>query len=114
MADDGFNGSTISFAAADQTPLLSITTVNGVGEVPVGGAGDTGHTYEGGIPTKSTTWDVTGNTTLSKGDEGAVVVAWNDGGAHGSIAAAVIQSVRKTGSLDSPISCSITVIPTPA
>ncbi len=114
MADDGFNGSTISFAAAPQTPLMSISTTNAVAEVPVAGGGDSAHTYEGGIPTKSTTWEVVGDTTLSKGDEGAVVVAWNDGGAHGSITTAVITNVTKSGSLDSPTSSSITAIPTPA
>ncbi len=114
MPDDGFNGSTLSFAAAPQTPLMSISTPNTVAEVPVGGAGDGGHTYEGGVPTKSVTWEVVGDTTLSKGDKGAVVVAWQDGGAFGSITNAVITNVTKSGSLDSPTSSSITAIPTPA
>ena len=113
MADDGFNGSTISFGGADQTPLLSISVEDSVAEVPVSGAADSAHTYEGGISNPSTTWEVAGDTTLSKGDAGAIVVAWNDvdAGAHGSITSAIITSISKTGSLDSPISSSITARP---
>jgi hypothetical protein len=108
-----FNGSTLEFGS-DQTPLLSIDTTNAVSEVPVAGASDTDHLYEAGVPTRTVTWTVSGDTTLAKGDKDELVIAWNDGGAHGSITLAVITNVSKSGAEDGPISSSITAIPTQA
>lgn len=105
-----FNGTTISFGGADQTPLNSLTAEEVAAEVQVSGAADTSHTYVAGIPMVTTTWEVVGDTTIVKGDTGAVVVAWgavaNKG--IGGITAGIITKVEKTGGLDGPTMSTIT------
>jgi len=116
MADSGFNGSTISFAAGDQTPLLSISYDATCAEVDVTGAADTNHTYEPGIISESVTWEVVGESSLSVGDKGATAVVWNSVGAGdwGSFTNAVITSISKSGSLGGATTTSITAKPTAA
>lgn len=105
-----FNGTTVSFAAAGQTPLNSVTVEEVVAEVQATGAADSGHLFLGGIPMTTTTWEVVGDTTLTKGDTGALLVAWggtSDAGI-GDIASGIITKVEKTGGIDSPTMSTIT------
>lgn len=111
MADDGFNGSTISFGAGGQTPLRSITFDNGGAMVDVSGAGDSQKTYVCGLDDIKTTYVIVGSTTLARGSTGAVVVAWNDGDDDGSITSAVISSVSVSGSMDGEILTTIECVP---
>lgn len=106
MADVGFNGTTVSFASAPIVPLVSIE-YSKAGDVPVPGAGDTVVYHEAGIPNETTTVEVEGGTTIAKGDTGALVVAWKDGGSKGSIASAIVLSSRSNGSVDNPVSSTI-------
>lgn len=109
-AEIPFNGTTLSFGGANQTPLNSVTSEEVVAEVQATGSGDTGHLFLGGIPMQTTTWEVVGDTTIVKGDTGAVVVAWAgtaDAGI-GDIASGIITKVEKTGGIDSPTMSTIT------
>jgi len=113
MADDGFNGSTITFATGAETPLLDINYTEAAAEVDVTGAGDSSHTYEAGIPDVTATFTIVGGNALSVGDEGAVAVAWNDGSAE-SLTNGVITNIVTSGSLDDKITSAVTVKETAA
>ena len=105
MADDGFNGATVSFASAALGPLRSIST-NSVGaEVLVTGSGDTEQAFAGGIPKKQTTVIIVGGTSVAAGDLGALAIAWTDIGTStdGTETTAQVVSVDTSGSMDSEI-----------
>jgi len=114
MADDGFNGTTISFATPDQTPLRDISVSESAAEVNVTGGADSIMTYESGIPDETVTYTIVGTSTVAIGAEGATVVAWNDGGSDGSLTNAVVVGKEVSGSMDGEILTAITVRPTAA
>ena len=110
MANAGFNGTTITIAGAAETPLLSCTYDDSAAEVDVTGAGDAIHSYEAGIPNPTITCELVGANDAAVADEGALSIAWFDG-VTDTIASVVITAVSRTGSLDSPLTTSITVRP---
>jgi len=112
--NDGFNGSTISFGGADQTPLIAIDYDSSGSEVDVTGNADTNHTYECGLANDTITWEIVGKTTLTEGSQGAVVVAWKDGNNYGGMTNSVITSIEKGGGLDGAVTTRITAKPTAA
>jgi len=114
MADDGFNGTTISFATVDQAPLRDISVSESGAEVDVTGSADTFKTYEAGIPDETVTFTHVGGSTIAIGDEGAVVVAWNDSGTDGSLTNGVLVGKKTSGSMDGEILTALTVRPVPA
>lgn len=114
MSDDGFNGSTVLWAAADQTPLVSISYDASVAEADVTGAADTEHTFEPGIPDESLEWEIVGTTTLAIGDEAVPTVAWNDGGSLGTFTNAVVVGVRAGGGEGGAKTTVISIRPTAA
>jgi len=114
MADDGFNASTISFAGTPLTPLRDIRFSEAGGKADVTGCADSIKTYEGGIPDVSVSITIVGGTTIGKNDKGAIVTAWNDGGTGGAIAAAIVDSVETSGSMDGEILSTITFVPSTA
>ncbi len=114
MPDDGFNGSTVTFAAASLGPLRDIRYSEAGGKADVTGSSDTLKTYEGGIPDVGVTVTVVGGVTVSKGDKGAVVVTWNDGGTDGAITNAMVDSVEESGSMDSEILSTVAFVPSTA
>ena len=114
MADDGFNGTTISFATPDQTPLRDISVSESGAEVDVSGGADAIKTYESGIPDETVTYTIVGGSTVGIGDEGAVVVAWNDGSSDASLTNSVCVGKETSGSMDGEILTAITVRPTAA
>ena len=111
MANSGFNGTTITIAGAAETPLLSCTYDDSAAEVDVTGAGDLIHSYEAGLPNPTITCEVVGANDAAVADEGALSIAWFDEGIVDTIASVVITAVSRTGSLDSPLTTSITVRP---
>lgn len=113
MADDGFNGSTITFEE-DQTPLVAMAYDAGCGLADVTGAADSAHSFEPGVPGESIEWEIVGTTTLAIGNEAATTVAWNDGGTLGSFTNAVIVSVRAGGGEDGAKTTVIKARPTAA
>ena len=114
MADDGFNGSTISFGTPDQSPLRDIPVSESGAEVDVTGCADTFKTYKSGIPDETVTFTIVGGSALAIGTEGAVTVAWNDGGTDGTLTNGVIVGKETSGSMDGEILTAITVRPTAA
>lgn len=110
MANAGFNGTTITIAGAAETPLLSCTYDDSAAEVNITGCGDAIHTYEAGIPNPTITCEVVGANDAAVADEGALSIAWFDGTTD-TIASVVITAVSRTGSLDSPLTTSITARP---
>lgn len=114
MADDGFNGSTVTFNGAGQTPLRSITFDCGGAMADVSGAGDSQKTYVAGLDDPKVTFVVCGATALSRGGTGGtagLVIAWNDGDSDGTLTAAIISSVSVAGSMDGEILSTIEVVP---
>ncbi len=100
MANDGFNGSTISFAGSGQTPLRDINYDASVAEVDVSGAGDTETTYVAGQLNRTFTCQIVGGTTIAPGDKGTVAIVWYDGTSV-SITNCCCFSVVTSGSKDS-------------
>lgn len=113
MADDGFNGSTLTFAAASVGPLRDVRFSEAGGKADVTGSADSLKTYEGGIPDVSVSVTVVGGVTLSKGDKGAVAVTWNDGTST-PITNGMVDSVEMSGSMDSEILTTVTFVPSTA
>ena len=131
MADDGFNGSTVIWNSADAGgtglafgPLLGCSDDSSGAEVPVTGAGDTEHSYVVGITDQTVTVDFGGTPAptddtspkeIAAGQKGALSVTWNDDvGTQGTLANGIITRLNVSGSLDGPITGSITVRPTVA
>ncbi len=111
-----FNGTTLSFGGAAQTPLVSLSYDSTVAEVDVTGSGDSEHTFEPGIINESITWEVVGDPSsgvLAVGAKGQTIVLWKSVGAGnwGSFTIAVITSVSKGGGLGGAVTTSITAKP---
>ena len=108
MADDGFNGSTISFYSGNQIPLIDLDYSEGGAEVDVTGCADARKTYEAGIPDETVTYTIVGTSSNTVGDEGAIAIVWNDGATDNTGANAVITNVTTSGGIDGPITSAIT------
>ena len=100
--NDGFNGSTISFAAADQVPLRDISYDATAAEVDVTGAADTEATYEPGLKSRTFTCQIVGTSTITVGTKGTVAIAWEDG-SSASITNCALFGKTMSGSKDSEI-----------
>lgn len=100
--NDGFNGSTISFASADQTPLRDISYDETCAEVNVSGAADTEETYECGLKSRTFTCQIVGTSTITVGTKGTVAIAWEDG-ATDSIDNCACFGNTRSGSMDGEI-----------
>lgn len=108
MADDGFNGSTISFSAGDQIPLRAISYGDTAAQVKVSGSADAKALYVPGQPDETITFDVVGVTALTTADAAAAVsIAWNDGSTDDFTTGCIVD-VQKTGSEDGEILSSVT------
>ena len=118
MANEGFNGSTITVTGIVTAPLLSISHDDSAAEIDVTGAGDALHTYVAGLANPSITFEVVGVTDATIGDEGPMVITWftSTGPTNGIIdlSAVVVTAVSVNGSVDGPITSSITVRPSSA
>lgn len=93
-----------------QTPLISISFDDSAAEVDVTGAGDAMHSYEAGLPNPSCTIEVVGATATAIAANGALDINWFDGGTT-DITDVVCTAVSINGSLDGPITSSITCRP---
>ena len=112
MADDGFNGSTITFAGATLGPLRSLEFSESGPKVNVTGSADSNTTYRAGIADPQLVATFVGGlptTGLDIGDLAALTIAWNDGTADGTLAANAIVVDRGTsGSMDGEITSTVT------
>ena len=111
MADDGFNGSTISFNSVDQVPLRSVTYDESAAAVEISGSADAQKLFVSGQPDKTITFEIVGTTTLTTADTAAAVsITWNDGTSD-SFTTGVITNISTSGSEDGEILTSITCKP---
>lgn len=114
MADNGFNGSTITIASVPVgDELLSIDYTKEGAKVQVTGSGAATKLFVAGIPEEGVTFTVTGGTALDVGDTGAVTIEFNDGTSV-SLTNSVVTSISISGSEDSPLVSSVTLAPTDA
>ncbi len=113
MANDGFNGSTISFNGGDQVPLRDINFTDAAAEVQVSGSSDAKHTYEAGLPDETVTYTIVGGSSLSTGAEAAVAIVWFDGSTD-DLTNGVCTNRATSGSIDSELLTAVTVRPTAA
>lgn len=115
MADDGFNGATISIASTGQTPLLDINYSESCAKVQVTGSADAEKRYVNGNVDKTVSFTVVGTTTANVGATGAISIVWGDAGSTTTtITTGIVTSISTSGSEDSPITTTIEVVPTPA
>ena len=110
MADDSFNGATLTFATVAVGPMRSISVDDTAPEANTTGADDSAATAKGGVPKLTITVEVVGGVTLSPGDIGALAVAWGDIGTStlGTINPAEVGSVSMTGSMDGEVTSTVT------
>ena len=113
MANDGFNGTTVAIGTPTQTPLLSCEYSNSAAKVQVTGSGDAQKHYVSGIPDETITFTVAGVTDADIGDSGAITITWFDGTST-TFTTGIVVEVSTSGSEDSPITSSVTIVPTPA
>lgn len=114
MADNGFNGSTATFAlAALGDGLRSCRYSEGGADVDVSAAGDSQKTYEAGLIDIEVSIDFVGVSTVSKGDKGAIAITWNDGSSD-TITNAICSSINYGGSMDAELAGSATFKPSTA
>ncbi len=127
MADNAFDGATATWdptgvgdAAQTLGFITSITDDVTAAEIDVTGSSDTQHLFESGIPSESVTIELVGQATdkestagqITAGDNGALAVVWADSGTEGAIAdPATIFALSISGTMDGPITTSITVRP---
>lgn len=114
MADNGFNGTTATFASADLGDGVRGVRYNEAGATPdVGSAGDSEVVYEGGRKDIEIQVDFVGTSTVSKNDKGALSITWNDGTTD-TITNAICKSINYGGQMDGEISGSATFAPSTA
>ena len=113
MADDGFNGSTLTVAGVSATGIKDISFSQSGAKVQVSGAEATQKEYMTGIPDIELTASVVGALAVDVGDTGETSVVWNDGTTD-TITNSIVVSVDTSGSEDGEITTSVTVAPTPA
>jgi len=114
MADDGFNGSTLTF---DSSPvgdkLRSISTSEDGGDVNITGSGHSVGLSIDAIPKLEITATVVGVASQARGDTGAIAVAWNDGTSDDGGGHTFRISKREvSGDMDGELITSLTFVPT--
>lgn len=112
MANDGFNGSTINFNSIVLAPLRSIDNSTSAAKVKVSGAGDTKHTYVGGLPDDTITCEIVGTCNQAVGTVNALTINWFDATNTNCGNAVVIKNQAK-GSMDGEITTSLEFAPAP-
>lgn len=113
MANEGFNGSTLSFAGSIVGPLVSIDYQETAAAIDVTGNTDALHNYVAGIPDITITCEVVGVTTLVIGDLGILDVNWFDDETD-DVTSVVLVDVGRGGSLDDKLSSNLTFRPSSA
>jgi len=109
----GFNGTYLTFPSTSTriTGITDLSHPQSGAEIQIGGSTNSGYAYEDGLTDESVEVTVTGGTTITKGTTGEVKAIWNDGSSNTLISKAVVTNVEKTGSLDNPITSTVTFRP---
>ena len=109
----GFNGTKLLWPSTSESGggISDVTHNQSGADVQIGGSTSAGYEYETGLTDESVEISLVGGTTIIKGATGKATVKWNDGSSNTLIEKAVVMSVSKTGSVDNPITSSITLRP---
>jgi hypothetical protein len=110
MADDSFNGATLTFATVAVGGLRSISVSDTAPKADCTAAEETtGRHFKTGIPELTITCEVIGGVTVAPGDTGALAIAWLDIGSStlGTINPAEVVSVSTNGSMDGEITSTV-------
>jgi len=110
MANDGFNGSTVSFAGATLGDLRGARYRTSGVDVDVTNAAGTSKLFVAGIPDQEVSVDIVGTPSVAHGATGALTVNWFDG-SNDTVAAAYVTSFETSGSMDGEITSTITFKP---
>jgi|WetSurMetagenome_2_1015567.scaffolds.fasta_scaffold26577_3 hypothetical protein len=105
MANDGFNGSTISFGSAVAN-LRGIAFDGSAAEVNVTSSTDTSQGHVAGKPKYDLSVDLIGGSTISAGNSGALAIAWFDG-ASDSLTKVVCVGRSIKGNMDGEITTTL-------
>lgn len=97
MADDGVQGSTISFAATPIGKVQSISVSEDGNPVDVSHLGSSVMTYIDGLPDVELTVEVIGVPAISRGATGVIAIAWNDGTNSDGGATTFLLANKSTG-----------------
>ena len=112
MADAGFNGSSVTLTATPISAIRSIRYQGRCAKVKTTGANASIKSYEPGLPDETLTIEVLGSTALTKGSTPSVTVAWNDGGADGSMTKGrIMKTPSMSGSEDAENISTIVIKP---
>ena len=109
MANDGFNGSVVTFPSTTAT----VTSLRGISfDESAPGVTITSSTASQGVgvagsPMSTVTIDLVGGTTISAGDTGDLDITWFDSGTGGSLSAVVVIDRSISGSMDGEITSSV-------
>ena len=109
MADDSFNGATLTFASVAVGPIRSISVSSTGPKADTSSADSTGKSYAVSVPDLTLTIEVLGGVTVAVQDTGTLAVAWTDIGSStlGSITNAQCVSVSTQGSMDGEITSTV-------
>jgi hypothetical protein len=114
MANDGFNGSTVTFASATLGDLRGIDYSESGAEVDCTASDDTVKIFEVGITDQTVSVDFVGSPpSCGVGSKGALSIAWKDGGSD-TITAAIVTEIGTKGQMDGEITSNIKLKPSTA
>lgn len=107
MANDGFNGTTLTWGAGGETPLQSVNDNQTGAKVDVTGSTSPQHQYVAGLKDQDIDFTVVGNSTVQVGDTTSLTIAWFDGTTD---ALGVWNCVgrAKSGAVDGTVTTTIT------
>ncbi|MFZ5829138.1 MAG: hypothetical protein ACOY3P_03585 [Planctomycetota bacterium] len=112
MADNGFNGSTVTLDNTNLGTLRGISYSNNPAKVRTSGASAARHTYVTGVDDIEVVVDLVGfPTSVVTGSSGTLVVSWNSGDNEGSLGDAVVTGITANGAMDGEITSQVTLAP---
>ena len=79
MANNGFNGTTLTWGSTCHAPLRSVNRNFQGGKVDVTGSTSPEHTYVAGLQDSDVDFTVAGGNSIAVGASAALVITWFDG-----------------------------------
>jgi hypothetical protein len=114
MANDGFNGTTLTFGAA-VSKLRSLTFANDGQPIDTSSMDNTDHNqYITGFPDPEISVEVVGISSIDIGDTGTMQIAWFDGSTEGSTNTNdtyICTNRESSGDINGELSTSLTLKP---
>ena len=112
MADDGFKGTTVTFAAVAITKVTDIGFSKNGNPVDVTSLDDAVEKFVNGIPGMEMTITANSINSIDVNDQGAISIVWNDGTTQaGGANTFVCTSYNQSGSLQDKITTEMTFVP---